>query len=120
MTTITAGMTVGAERWPYSAAHPGCWGRPWSGVVLERDDPRAWEGTLAFGRRRPTREEARAHLGRVGGIPSFVPVLWDFGDHLKVYWEPVGDLRPYAADVAAWEAARVAALAREKGLRVVA
>lgn len=78
-------------------------GKPWAGVVLDRTDPRAWVGTLAF-RTAPTVEQARAHLVAVGGIPKHVPVLWDFGaSGTQVYWESLSSLVPYEAEVAQWE-----------------
>lgn len=117
---MNVGTRVGAERWPYSAAHPDCWGQPWAGVVLAKDDPRAWADTLAF-RGTPTVEQVREHLARVGGIPSFVPVLWEFGpDGSRCYWEPVASLRTYAEDVAEWKAAKTAAKAQTRGLKLVA
>jgi len=44
---LPVGAEVGAQRWPYHAAHPDCWWRPWKGVVLALDDPRAWSRTIA-------------------------------------------------------------------------
>jgi hypothetical protein len=105
-TPWAVGTEVGAKRWP------GTGGRPWRGVVLAEDDPRAWTGTLAFPNedQPPTREEAAAHVAkcRAGGYWSGekVPVLWDFGDETRAYWERLEHLRPYADDVAAWEAAQ--------------
>jgi hypothetical protein len=108
---IHVGMKVGAERWPYHAAHPGCWGKPWEGVVLAVDDPRAWTDTLAFPGRTPTQEEVSAHVARFT-FTGRTPVLWDFGPHgLKAHWERTESLRPYGEDLAAWEAERAERLA---------
>lgn len=103
------GANVGAKRWPYAAAHPDCWEQPWSGTLLALDDPRAWAGTIAFPEAQPTRAAVRRHLAK--SEPSErVPVLWDFGAiGLVVQWEQGASLRPYEADVAAWETARAAA-----------
>jgi hypothetical protein len=108
---IHVGMTVGAQRWPYQAAHHDCWGKPWAGVVLAVDDPRAWTDTLAFPGRTPTQEEVSEHVARYtfGGR---TPVLWDFGSHgLKPHWERTDSLRPYAEDLADWEVARAERMA---------
>jgi hypothetical protein len=77
-------------------------GKPWAGVVLDRADPRAWAGTLAF-RTAPTPEQARAHLAAVGGIPTHVPVLWAFGSEPRVWWESLDSLVPYETELARWE-----------------
>lgn len=111
---IKPGTKVGAERWAYRAAHPGCWLKPWSGVVLDRDDPRAWEGSIAFPSKRPNREAVRAHVAEHPSLLQKVPVLWNFGGEKRVFWESAANVRPYAEDVAAWKAARDAAFAREK------
>lgn len=107
-TATMTGAKVGAGRFPaMGGGLPGLPGRPWSGVVLDRADPLAWEGTIAFGSRKPTRKECAEHLASVGGIPSHVPVLWDFGaSGPKVYWERVDSLRPYAEELAEWQATR--------------
>lgn len=79
-------------------------GRPYRGVVLAVNDPRAWEDTGAFPGRRPTQEEVDAHIERMRqtGIDfsDEVPVEWEFG---KVYWEPVHKLVPYEEGVKAWQ-----------------
>lgn len=107
MSRLPPGCEVGAERWPWSAAHPDCWGLPWKGVVLSPTDPRAWRGTLAFPRGEPDPVAVRAHVARHPALgASRVPVLWEFGE---VHWENADRLRPYAEDVAAWELARGAA-----------
>lgn len=104
------GTEVGGRRWPYHAAHPDAWGKPWKGVLLAVDDPRAWADTMAFpGPKAPTKAAVREHLARVPAIAR-VPVLWDFGDESLVYWESAASLRPYAEDLAAWRAERAAAL----------
>ena len=108
------GTEVGAERWPLAAAHPGCWGKPWKGIVLADDDPRAWAGTIAFGSATPDPEAVRKHVAwcrSQGLLAKSIAVLWDFGDHFQNHWESVGKVRPYAEDFAAWEAARAAAFA---------
>lgn len=64
-----------------------------TGEVLATDDPRAWEGTIAFSEGLPTVDQVRAHLAK-SHIGKFlesdrIPVLWSFG---KVYWEKTADL----------------------------
>lgn len=121
MAKLEVGEVVGGHRWPYNHVHPDCWGRPHVGVVLADDDPRAWEGTLAFPFRRPSAWEAWAHVAWCrswGGLAGdSVPVLWLWGDGaFCVYWESVGGdygVKPYADDLAAWEAALAAARAQE-------
>ena len=59
------------------------------GTVLAADDPRAWEGTVAFPECPVLAERVRAHVERCRkscpGFDDKVPVAWDFG---RVYWEP--------------------------------
>lgn len=116
--TIKVGDVVGAERWPYSAAHPDCWQQPWSGMVLAVNDPRAWTNTLRF-LGTPPQEAVDAHVARCqsqGLLQNDVPVLWDFGPHgTKVWWEPITSLRPYDQDAEAWRLAR----AEKYGIRLV-
>ena len=65
------------------------------GTLLATDDPRAWQGSIAFGDTLPTveavREHVLRHLDDLGGPYPKQPVLWDFG---SVYWD--GDLKPVA------------------------
>jgi hypothetical protein len=100
---MPVGTRVGAERWPYHAAHPDCWGKPLAGTVLDKADPRAWAGSLAFPGSNPDPKAVRAHVERQEAAGFLqdgkVPVAWDFG---KVYWERTEKLRTYEADVAAW------------------
>jgi len=115
MTAPALGTLVGARRWPDSHAHPDCWGRPWPGVVVPLDDPRAWQGTLAFPRDElPDAGAVSAHVAACllrGWLRDRVAVLWDFGSHgSRCYFE--SDLRPYAEDLAAWETARAEAYGR--------
>jgi hypothetical protein len=112
MSQLMPGTEVGAQRWPWWAAHPSTWGRPWKGVVLSPADPRAWKNTLAFPRGQPDPVAIREHLARHATLGvTRVPVLWEFGE---VEWESADALRPYTEDVAAWELARQAALAAGK------
>jgi hypothetical protein len=102
MTNVTKtwkpGDEVGAGRWP------------WKGIILAPDDPKAWEGTLAFPRGLPDRDAVRAHLARHPELTlRAVPVVWEFG---LIEWERLDALRPYADDVAAREEASHAASAR--------
>lgn len=65
-----------------------------SGVVLARNDPRAWEGSIAFPER-PTVAQVDAHIANPHIAPFIgkdVPVAWSFG---KVYWTEVGKLRRF-------------------------
>jgi hypothetical protein len=114
MSRLPPGTEVGAERWPLRGAHPRAWGRPWKGTVLSPEDPRGWRDTLAFPRGEPDPTvmsdlvARNPHLG-----VKYVAVLWEFG---KVYWERADALRPCAEDLAAWEAAREAALSNASRL----
>ena len=121
MTTTTdraerpaVGLEVGAKRWPYAAAHPDAWGLPWKGTVLATNDPRAWEGTMAFPSRLPSQSEVDSHV--VGyTFEGRAPVLWDFGSSgLKSFWEPIHALRPYSEDLAAWDLERAEAIERQR------
>ena len=98
---------VGSHRWPYSSAHPDCWLKPWAGVQLSIDDPRAWAGTLAFPGKRPNRLAVKAHVAKCQAQGLLrgdeVPVLWDFGTYKQVWWQSVDGLRPYAEDLQEWE-----------------
>jgi hypothetical protein len=67
----------------------------WRGTVLAANDPRAWQGTIAFGDDLPSQEAVDAHLARLAarGIPlTGTPVLWDFDTGPRVYWDR--DLQP--------------------------
>lgn len=109
---IAIGTEVGARRWPYHHAHPGCWGAPWKGTLLAKTDPRAWANTMAFPTPTPNPTAVRRHVRDHAGFLTSVPVLWDFGtDGFKVYWEPPAALRTYLQDVAVWERERAGALA---------
>lgn len=113
----TVGTEVGARRWPYAAAHPDAWGRPWKGVVLALNDPRAWEGTMAFPSRLPSQSEVDEHVHGLS-FEGRTPVLWDFGaSGLKSYWEPTESLCLFAEDLAMWEAERAAAIERGRATR---
>ena len=79
----------------YRCQEPDTWsggagqGKCWTGKVLDVADPRAWEGTIAFPGRLPTRAQVNAHISNLQkkhGLSvgkNDVPVLWEFG---KVYW----------------------------------
>ena len=62
------------------------------GTLLADDDPRGWEGSLAFYGRKPTLETVRAHIAQYqASYPELrahdatrCVVAWDFG---KVYHE---------------------------------
>ena len=113
------GTPVGAGRWPYVAAHPDAWLRPWAGVVLAQDDPRAWTGTIAFSGR-PKRSAVRDHLDDLAkrGCPiEAVPVLWDFDGDQVVRWESRHKLVTVAEDVSSWTHKRAAALLAEEQRR---
>jgi hypothetical protein len=115
---LRIGAKVGAQRWPFHAAHPGAWGKPWAGTVIRQDDPRAWEDSQTFPRRKPTRAEVQAflkgHLAR-GNKMTKIPVLWDFGPNdKKVYWESPENLRSYAEDLRLWKVARAEAFGAAK------
>jgi len=106
------GDRVGASRWPYNACHPGCWEKPWCGVVIALDDPRAWAKTLAFNMEEPDQKEVTAHVAwckSEGLLDDKCPVLWDFGTEHKVFFEMLEHVRPYADDVRAWQEARAKA-----------
>lgn len=103
---MEVGTKVGARRWPYNAAHPDCWVRPHAGVVLSQRDPRAWQGTMAFGERLPTQAEVDRHVDWIEkNIPdrkATLPVLWDFFGEPCAYWESAASVKPYAEDLADW------------------
>ena len=108
MKKIKVGMKVGAERWGMSHAHPSIWMTPWSGTVLAKDDVRAWEGRIAMQGKPATKQRVKEHLASLERLGSpvtdeEVPVLWDFGDEKRVYWEKASHLRPYSEDVAKWK-----------------
>ncbi len=115
--TVEVGSLVGAERWPGAFGnHPDGWGRPWSGVVLAVDDPRAWKGTIAFGHVEglPAQEAVTKHVAwceSEGLMGESVPVAWEFG---KVYWEPVAGLRAFEEDMRRWRVRKALALRRER------
>lgn len=118
------GDVVGAQRWPYSAAHPDCWQPPWKGVVLDIEDPRAWANTLAFPADAPDPQAVRAHVAYCrANIPNAfartVPVIWDFGQHgKKCHWEVVSGLRLYAEDYLDWLHKRSLAQTTQEDLAV--
>ena len=127
MAKVEVGSVVGAGRWPYAGGHVDCWGRPHVGILLADTDPRAWEGTLAFPFRRPSAEEARAWVDGVKArgwwSGNSVPVLWLWADGtFRVWWESVKDdrwgVKPYAEDLAAWEAARAESVAQAAEARL--
>jgi hypothetical protein len=106
---LPIGSIVGAKRWPYSGNHVDCWAPPWQGTLLAQNDPRAWQGSLAFGSRDslPDQGAVNDHVAwckAQGLLDTHSPVLWDFGTHgHKVHWETAASLRPYAQDRAEWE-----------------
>lgn len=126
----TPGTTVGVRygatgRWPLAHAHPACWETPLVGTVLAADDPAAWVGSLAFATTRgvPTAAAVAAHLAGLGArergqgphaaLRDLTPVRWTHPvtGAAVIRWEATANLRPYADDLAAWEAARQAAFA---------
>lgn len=89
ISSLPVGTEVGSHRWPLDCAHPDCWGRPWRGVVIHD----------------PALVEAQTR----GWATDMVAVAWDFG---RTYWERAASLRPYAADLSAWEEIRAVELSR--------
>ncbi len=65
-----------------------------TGIVLAVNDPRAWEGSIAFGGGLPTVAQVDAHLAnpRISPFVKDIPVLWSFG---KVYWTEASKLRRF-------------------------
>ena len=109
---MNPGTEVGAKRWPYSACHSDCWEAPHKGIVLERDDPRAWARTMAFPSAEPDPEAVKRHVAwchKEFGESNSVPVLWLFADGPRVFWEPIDSIRPYGEDLAEWMESRNAA-----------
>jgi hypothetical protein len=113
---LPIGSIVGAGRWPQCGAGADRHAPPWQGTLLAQNDPRAWQGSLAFGFRNglPDPGAVNDHVAwcKAQGLMSTMPVLWDFGVHgHQVHWERPAALRPYAEDLAAWhvEVARVQA-----------
>lgn len=99
---IEIGMAVGSGRIPYSASHPDCWRTPWTGIVLARNDRRAWEGTLVFSGL-PSQEKVDAHVAYCEMNDLFgnlVPVIWNFGSYQKIFWERPETLKPAVEDLA--------------------
>ena len=103
---VPPGTVVGAGRWP-EPMHAGL--PPWKGVALGLNDPVAWEGTVLG--QKPTQHEVDAHVKwctQQGFLRDEQAVLWDFGDHTKIYWEriaPTGQrfsIKPYEQDLALW------------------
>lgn len=101
------GSIVGAGRWP-EPLHEGL--PPWKGVALAINDPLAWRGS-ALGDE-PSQEAVDAHVKwclSEGLLHDQQPVLWDFGDHSRVYWERLTSsnelyrLKPYEQDLALWK-----------------
>lgn len=136
---FTVGMEVGAGRWPWHGAHPDCWGKPWKGMVLSPDDPRAWESTIAFPgtSQVPTRGEVLLHLWSVKNMyhwafkehmspemwrkeydkPNTFPILWDFDGKRKVFWArpakhdlDIYGAKPYKLDLLLWKKERRTAM----------
>lgn len=118
------GDSVGAHRWPYWAAHPDCWGKPWGGVVIALDDPRAWANTLAFPTPDPDPEKVKAHVQWCKSqdlLKDKCAVLWDFEGKAVPTFESYGrnsdyDVRPYANDFRKWKQERAAMYARDSKL----
>lgn len=97
---MNPGTLVGAERWPYDGR------RPWSGIVLDPIDPRAWAGSIAFPVDRPSPLAVACHVAwceTEGLLDDRIPVLWEFG---KVYWERPAVVRRYDEDKILWRAHR--------------
>lgn len=97
---------MGNGRIPYGDAHPQCWGRPYTGKVLFLDDVRAWEGTLAFGKGRPSQKDTTEHVRKCcerGLLRGVTPVQWSFG---RVLWERTSSLLTAEEDLAAFERAK--------------
>lgn len=108
MRHLEPGRLVGARRWPRANEAPGNWEPPHLGIVLAKDDPAAWAGTLAFPVQ-PSQEDVRAHLaaqGAQGGLQWKTPVLWLFPQGYRVYWEQSSRLSSAEDDQRAWEAHR--------------
>lgn len=110
------GTEVGCEyRWPYHSNHPDCWMPPHKGIVLALDDPRAWRGSIAFPLNSPTQEECTKHVQSCldrGLLGNHVPVLWTRTGCFEQSMQWDSKLRPYAEELAAWEAARAEALSK--------
>lgn len=101
---FATGAKVGAQRWPHINSHPDNWETPHSGIVLDRNDPRAWKDSLRFSGT-PTVEEVDEWLRKLeqmgdNSLDEVVPVLWSFG---RVRWEKLVNLRTYEEDLAEWQ-----------------
>lgn len=111
------GTEVGSSyRWPYRHFHPDNWVQPHKGTVLALDDPRAWKESVAFPRGVPTQEQCTKHVESClerGLLIETVPVLWvsSLNGEEFIQWDK--KLRPYAEELAAWEAARKNAYSNE-------
>jgi hypothetical protein len=95
--------------WPYQGAHPDCWQSPWTGTLVNYNDPRLWFDTLAFPARSypdgPTQEQVDAHcaaLDKRGDTPKDdrLGVVWDDLNEKtqrnRVGFYNLTDLLPYA------------------------
>lgn len=114
---ISVGTLVGAQRWPYQAAHPDCWLEPITGVVLHQADPRAWARTIAFSSDAPPAPLVNSHvrfLLAAGLLQDSIPVLWAFPRGHVAYWHHVAQLAPAELDRRRWLQARESAYARHK------
>lgn len=108
MDTFKAGEMVGAKRWPFAGGHPSCWGKPWRGEVLRREDRRAWEGALRCEASAGSGQTLKQSESAQDLMQGMVPVLWRF-DAPRVYWERVECLRTYEEDLREWREVRTRA-----------
>jgi hypothetical protein len=109
---LQIGARVGARRWPYSAAHPDCWEPPLHGILLPRNEPRAWAKTLAFADDPPSQAAVDRHvqwcLGQ-GLLRDSVPVQWSLASGVVIRWQSIASLVPAEEDLGAWVLERAAA-----------
>lgn len=104
------GTKVGCEyRWPYDHAHPDCWQPPHEGVILHLDDPKAWEGSIAFPEGTSDQGKITEHVLKLlkdGLLKTHVPVLYTNSMDGSQFMQWDRKLRPYNEELDAWSIAR--------------
>jgi hypothetical protein len=108
---LQIGDRVGARCWPYSAAHPDCWELPLHGILLPRNEPRAWANTLAFVDDQPSQAAVDRHLQWClahGLLRGIVPVQWSLTSGVVIRWQSITSLVPAEEDLCAWVLERAA------------
>lgn len=113
---LPVGTAVASRhRWPYDSAHPDCWAPPHKGVILAKDDPRAWFDTIAYPSSRypdgPNQAEVSTWVNQClaeGWLVGRVPVLWtcSMTGQKFVQWEDCEKLAHYYDGLNHWKGER--------------